>query len=144
MSKTVDLYDQNKEKFMAKRSVFHFAQVFASFGLAATLTACPPPPPTCVLFLSPTTFSLQPGQSSEFNVSSSSTCSFSGNVALTIDNPSSYPFTVSFDPQSGAGTTSKGTISIPINTPFSTYNVTVRATAGGNSITGGLQVTVLK
>ncbi len=112
--------------------------------LVTSLVACPPPPPSCVLFLTPSTMSLRPGQSNGFDVSASSTCSFTGTVSLSIDNPTSYPFSVSFNPQSGSSATSRGTVSVPVGTPFNTYTVTVRATVGANSITSGLQVTVLQ
>jgi hypothetical protein len=111
--------------------------------LAATLTSCPSS--SCTLVLNPNSTQSFRGQSRNFSISSTG-CSFTGVVSLSIDNPASYPFSVTFNPQSGTTTTSQGTVTIPAGPPASTaanFDVTVRANNNGNTISANLHVTIL-
>ena len=129
--------------------------------LASALTACPGPPASCKLLIgTPTnpigtvitslnglpTLIVNNLNNSSANFSVSSTgCSFSGSVSLSIDNPTSYPFAVSFNPQSGTSATSTGTVALPNRIlspgPFD-FVVTVRASANGGAITAGFNVSL--
>lgn len=126
--------------------------------LASALTACPGPPASCKLLIGTPTNPIGTiitslngfpvlvvgnlaNSSANFSVSSTG-CSFSGAVSLSVDNPASYPFTVSFNPQSGTSATSTGTVTIPTRILAGDFVVTVRASANGGAITTGLNVSV--
>ncbi len=126
--------------------------------LASALTACPGPPASCKLLIGTPTnpigsiitslnglpvlvVSNLANSSANFSVSSTG-CNFSGSVSLSIDNPANYPFTVSFNPQSGTSATSTGTVTIPTRILTGDFVVTVRASANGGAITAGFNVSV--
>ncbi len=123
-------------------------KLFLGFGsvilLGLTLFSSCAIPPSCALRLTPSSLSVRKGESATFLANADTGCNPSVATTISVDNPSSFPFVVSFDPSQGAVTLSTGKVTVNSDAPFGTYTVTVRVSNNGQSVGAALQVTVLQ
>lgn len=104
------------------------------------LVGCPSVP-SCTLRLSPNSLSIRRGLSASFDVVRDSGC---GNDSVALTSNAGAEFAVTFNPGSGTGNSSVGTVLVRSNANLNIYRIIVTATAAGGAVSGELVVTVLQ